>query len=56
MRVPFLNEEARATVAFGHQPAKEPQADNIVKQLSKLGATPYTCQESQGFLYKQRTP
>ena len=44
LRVPFLNEEARATVAFGHQPAKKPQADNIVKQLSKLGATPYTCQ------------
>lgn len=44
LRVPFLNEEARATVAFGHQPAKKPQAGNIVKQLSKLGATPYTCQ------------
>lgn len=33
---------ARATVTFEHQPARTNQHDNIVRQLSKLGNTPYT--------------
>lgn len=43
LRVPFLDEAAMSTVAFEHQPAKKPQGDNIARQLSKLGSTPYTC-------------
>lgn len=41
----FLHEEAQVQVVFAHQPAKNPQGDNIVRQLSKLGATPYVCSD-----------
>ena len=30
-------------VAFAHQQAEKSQSDNIVRQLSKLGGTPYEC-------------
>ena len=43
--VPFLEEEAVSRVTFDHQEAKKPQGDNIIRQLSKLGATPYVCAE-----------
>uniref|UniRef100_A0AB33JGM1 U32 family peptidase n=1 Tax=Prevotella sp. GTC17262 TaxID=3236797 RepID=A0AB33JGM1_9BACT len=33
------------TVEFAHQEAQKPQRDNIVRQLTKLGNTPYTCDE-----------
>ena len=36
---------ARTAMVFEHQQAKNPQADNIRKQLQKLGNTPYVCQE-----------
>ena len=42
---PFLQEEAVAQVAFDHQAAKKPQGENIIRQLTKLGATPYACDE-----------
>lgn len=42
---PFIHEEAQVQVAFAHQLAKNPQGDNIVRQLSKLGATPYVCSD-----------
>lgn len=32
-----------ATVAFGHQRAAKPQRENIIRQLTKLGNTPYEC-------------
>lgn len=32
-----------ATVVCDHQQAEKPQRDNILRQLSKLGATPYEC-------------
>ena len=34
-----------AQVATTLQPAQKPQHDNIVRQLTKLGNTPYVCQE-----------
>ena len=36
---------ASAIVRFDHQSAKRPQGENIRKQLSKLGNTPYDCLE-----------
>ncbi|MGI6223633.1 MAG: peptidase U32 family protein [Prevotella sp.] len=39
--------EAKSTVDFEHQPAKRPQGENIRRQLSKLGDTPYSCNEFQ---------
>lgn len=45
LRTPFIQEEAQVQVAFAHQMAKNPQGDNIVRQLSKLGATPYVCSD-----------
>lgn len=36
---------ARAFVEFEHQEAKKPQIDNITRQLSKLGNTPYVCSQ-----------
>lgn len=36
---------AEARVSFEHQPALKPQHDNIVRQLTKLGNTPYECHE-----------
>ena len=38
-------EMGMAKVMFEHQPAKKPQRDNIVRQLTKLGNTPYVCEE-----------
>lgn len=38
---------ATSTVTFAHQVAKTPQVDNIRKQLTKLGNTPYTCHDLQ---------
>ena len=32
-----------ASIVCEHQPAQKPQYDNIVRQLSKLGGTPYEC-------------
>lgn len=37
--------EATATVPFDHQEAQKPQADNIRRQLSKLGNTVYVCEQ-----------
>ena len=34
--------KAKAEITFEHQPAKTNQRENIIKQLSKLGNTPYT--------------
>jgi collagenase-like PrtC family protease len=34
---------ASTTIVFEHQLAKKPQGDNIRKQLSKLGNTPFIC-------------
>ena len=36
---------AMAKIEFEHQEAKKPQRDNIVRQLTKLGNTPYVCDE-----------
>ncbi len=36
---------ARAFVEFEHQKAKKPQIDNIIRQLGKLGNTPYVCSQ-----------
>ena len=35
--------EAEATIA--HVVAEKPQRDNVIRQLTKLGGTPYTCSE-----------
>ena len=35
--------EAVATIEAEHQTAEKPQRENIVRQLSKLGGTPYVC-------------
>ena len=37
--------ETTSNVVFSHQPAKRPQKENIQKQLTKLGDTPYRCME-----------
>ena len=37
--------KAEATIAFGHQEARQPQVENIRKQLEKLGNTIFDCQE-----------
>ena len=37
--------EASAHIDCEHQQAEKPQRDNIVRQLTKLGGTPYECQE-----------
>ncbi|MGI6243121.1 MAG: peptidase U32 family protein [Prevotella sp.] len=34
---------ATSTITFEHQTAKKPQEDNIRKQLTKLGNTPFVC-------------
>ena len=36
---------AEATVEFEHQRAQRPQHDNIVRQLEKLGNTPFVCSQ-----------
>ena len=35
--------DATASIICEHQQAEKPQRDNIVRQLSKLGGTPYEC-------------
>ena len=34
---------SKVTIACEHQQAEKPQRDNIIRQLSKLGGTPYEC-------------
>ena len=34
-----------ATIVCEHQQAEKPQRDNIVRQLTKLGGTPYVCRD-----------
>lgn len=43
----FSLQMEQVSVALGmeHQPSKTPQHDNIVRQLTKLGGTPYECAE-----------
>ena len=36
-------EGVTATIQCEHQQAEKPQRDNIIRQLSKLGGTPYEC-------------
>ena len=38
--------QAEASVAFDHQAAKRPQADNIRQQLAKLGTTVFHCEQA----------
>ncbi len=45
LSVPFRKEAATAQVTFDHQTAQKPQGDNIVRQLTKLGGTPYVCRD-----------
>ena len=33
------------TIDFEHQPARKSQRDNIIRQLTKLGNTPYSCED-----------
>lgn len=40
---PEGRQNCEVTVAFSHQKAQKPQHDNIVRQLTKLGNTPYIC-------------
>lgn len=35
--------EVRVSIACEHQQAEKPQQENIIRQLSKLGGTPYEC-------------
>ena len=47
-------EIGRADIAASHQQAEKPQHDNIVRQLTKLGGTPYACADVKteaGFNY-----
>lgn len=41
----LMAEGKTVTVDFAHQEAQKPQRDNIIRQLSKLGNTPYLCDE-----------
>ncbi|MCR4919202.1 MAG: U32 family peptidase [Prevotella sp.] len=44
----------RSEIVCQHQQAEKPQHDNIVRQLTKLGGTPYSCRNVQmeaGFSY-----
>lgn len=38
---------AESTVVFAHQLAKRPQGENVRRQLTKLGDTPYVCDDFQ---------
>ncbi len=38
-----LSGKAKVFVPFEHQEARKPQDENIIRQLSKLGNTPYIC-------------
>lgn len=38
-------EDGKVYVAFDHQLAQKPQGENIKRQLTKLGNTPYCCEE-----------
>jgi len=35
--------DAKVMLAYEHQQAEKPQRENIIRQLSKLGGTPYEC-------------
>ena len=37
--------EVRSEITFAHQEARQPQYDNIKKQLTKLGSTIYSCSD-----------
>ena len=37
--------DASVEMVIGHQTAEKPQCENIVRQLTKLGNTPYECRE-----------
>ena len=37
--------EVRSEITFAHQEARQPQHDNIKKQLTKLGSTIYSCSD-----------
>ncbi len=39
----ILSGETKAFVKFEHQEAKKPQEENIIRQLGKLGNTPFIC-------------
>ena len=39
----LASEGVTATIQCEHQQAEKPQRDNIIRQLSKLGGTPYEC-------------
>lgn len=39
----YVNDRLAATIEMQHQTAQKPQAENIIKQLTKLGNTPYEC-------------
>lgn len=41
----FPGGQGEAKVSFAHQRARQPQTDNIRRQLSRLGNTPYVCTE-----------
>jgi len=43
LRMSEATVEAVATIEAEHQTAEKPQRENIVRQLSKLGGTPYVC-------------
>ncbi len=45
LSAPFLKDVAQAEIAFAHQTAQKQQGENIVRQLSKLGETPYVCRD-----------
>jgi len=47
---------ATSEIAFEHQVAQKPQRDNIVRQLAKLGGTPYVCDEVTGELDRYFVP
>jgi putative protease len=40
-----LDNDRPVTLVAEHQPADKPQHDNIVRQLSRLGGTPFECSE-----------
>lgn len=44
---PDTGKEVTSTLCFGHQQAEKPQRDNIVRQLTKLGNTPFTSSDVQ---------
>ena len=41
----LMVEDVEVSMSLEHQRAEKPQRDNIIRQLSKLGGTPYECSE-----------